>query len=276
MEKGIALLKERYESVSSRLRCTVDINSYQGTWYFIAARLIAWGINPIPVQNRIDDIESFFHVLMYMASHYTDHGFSGNDVLGEFVESYFRRAAIHEGRSCGGQGKMTFFRAGGAGIIENIKNVRLLGLIMELMGPLAARYAIQRFKHGDDKHGHYVRIPLDFPQEHYDNLNLLEDPGWFVKTLTTYINKPDWEENGSLIAQTIPAGVAMQASKTRTLPTSALDHQDPLLVNLEKEKQKRKADEAELPQEVVPTPDARGEPSKKRRKVPVKKQPKRR
>ncbi|TFK66286.1 hypothetical protein BDN72DRAFT_899991 [Pluteus cervinus] len=242
-----------------------------GTWYFIAARLIAWGINPMPVQSRIDDVESLFHVLIYLASHFTDHGLNNNHILGGFVNNYFRTVAIQDGRSCGGQGKMTFFRASGAGIVENIKNVRLRGLIKALIPPLATRYALQDIRDSDDENGNPIQIFLDFPQEHYDNAKLLDDPKWFAKTLTMYINKAGWEKNGELVPQTVPAGPAMQASNTLSLATSAISHQDPSLAILEKRlAQKRKGDQAEVAQETVATPGTRGEPSKKRRKVNTK------
>ncbi|KAG6815694.1 hypothetical protein H0H87_012192, partial [Tephrocybe sp. NHM501043] len=64
-----------------------------GTWQFIAVRLLEQpesGDEPL-IQNRVDDVESFFHLAMWMALRYTSHGLTGIH-LGRVLDDNFDAA----------------------------------------------------------------------------------------------------------------------------------------------------------------------------------------
>ncbi|TFK66287.1 hypothetical protein BDN72DRAFT_156273 [Pluteus cervinus] len=265
--------------VESDVKYTKEDSSPErtGTWYFIAARLILQDAKPQPQQDRTDDVESLFHVLLYMAVHFTDHGLDLTTDLRDFVTDYFHKVDIQpDGRSTGGKKKARFFRDRGDDILNCIKNAQLRTIIKDLIPPLGARYDVQPVHETKDTAGKRVVVRGDFPPDHDSLLKTLEDPKWFVDILDGHLKeKTDWEEHAELVPQRILPPLQMRETKESSLAASALRHRSRSLAKLKKEREaqqtqakKRKAAEQE-PEEVPVKvkPKTRGEPVKKRRRT---------
>ena len=83
---------------------------HQGTWQFMAARLILLrkAGTPPPIPNREDDLESFWHVLLWVAFRHCDHQLDPIDLV-EGLDSLFDHKFIGDnGQLRGGQLKRSF------------------------------------------------------------------------------------------------------------------------------------------------------------------------
>ncbi|TFK67806.1 hypothetical protein BDN72DRAFT_822011 [Pluteus cervinus] len=164
-----------------------------GTWYFLAARLMDKDLAP-ERQDRIDDIESFFHVLVYIATHYTRHQMDPTELF-NFVEVYFLQMTIIDGEEYGGMGKTHFFTHRGQRFFQRLQHQPLQDLLRELVEPLAARYDLHPRSNKD-------RDIAKDGKEEKNPLQTLEDPFWFSKTLTRALERLDgWDKNGELVEQ---------------------------------------------------------------------------
>lgn len=80
----------------------------QGTWQFMSAALL---LNHYKMSKLEDDLESFFHVLLYIALRYLCHNFLPQDVA-EFMNQYFDAMGHREHGMVGGHTKYTSFHSG--------------------------------------------------------------------------------------------------------------------------------------------------------------------
>jgi hypothetical protein len=93
------------------------------------------------VHALADDLESFFHVLAWMALRYTDHAMPPNR-LTSFMQSYFDEcyAQDHGGGFGGGDNKASSLISRNIVQTPNFKNARLSALLSALCQTLAVRY----------------------------------------------------------------------------------------------------------------------------------------
>ncbi|KAH7925115.1 hypothetical protein BV22DRAFT_1034436 [Leucogyrophana mollusca] len=74
-----------------------------GTWLFMSARLLE---NPGKVHEIQDDMESFVHVLLYVALCYTSHTIAAHLSLGDIITRlYYQATRLENGSYAGGDGK---------------------------------------------------------------------------------------------------------------------------------------------------------------------------
>ncbi|TFK62782.1 hypothetical protein BDN72DRAFT_375865 [Pluteus cervinus] len=110
-----------------------------GTWFFIAARLINTP-GPTLVQTRVDDVESFFHILVYLASMYTSHTLGSTEELTTFHHSYFLQSYKKDGKDAGGKYKIAFMHTQGLDLLPKLDNTPLRYLLLLLVDAMALRY----------------------------------------------------------------------------------------------------------------------------------------
>ncbi|TFK66271.1 hypothetical protein BDN72DRAFT_844551 [Pluteus cervinus] len=109
-----------------------------GSWYFAAARLLLRPIHDSPIiPNHLDAIESLFHVLVYMASHYTDNTWNYPWELTCVVENYFKSTDTDAGQPCG---KRLLFYRQRCDFVERLRNEPLKKLINGLISPITTRF----------------------------------------------------------------------------------------------------------------------------------------
>ncbi|KAG7087798.1 hypothetical protein E1B28_013739 [Marasmius oreades] len=82
-------------------------NERTGTWQFISARMLQLGGQPVQ-HTLFDDLESFFHVLCWVAIQYSQHGMSDSQVV-TFLNDVYDYAVYKNGDDCGGQHKRLAF-----------------------------------------------------------------------------------------------------------------------------------------------------------------------
>ncbi|TFK65069.1 hypothetical protein BDN72DRAFT_900994 [Pluteus cervinus] len=171
-----------------------------GTWYFIAAGLIPEGDRPTPPQNRLDDVESLFNVLVYVASHFTPHKWGSSEALSSFVYTYFYQ----------GSSKLALVSLKGSPLVNQLHHALLKGLIGNLAIVLAARYESV----DDDGYGFALgEEGEDFGEARVDLssgfrellLKTLDNFDWFVDLVTGALELPGWSTDDLLIKHTLPA-----------------------------------------------------------------------
>ncbi|KAG7087808.1 hypothetical protein E1B28_013749 [Marasmius oreades] len=82
-------------------------NERTGTWQFISARMLQLGGQPVQ-HTLFDDLESFFHVLCWVAIQYSQHARSDTKVAG-FLRDVYDYAVYKNGDDCGGGNKRVAF-----------------------------------------------------------------------------------------------------------------------------------------------------------------------
>ncbi|KAG7087791.1 hypothetical protein E1B28_013732 [Marasmius oreades] len=84
-------------------------NERTGTWQFISARMLLLGGQPVR-HTLFDDLESFFHVLCWVAIQYSQHAMSDPEVV-TFLNDVYDYAVYKNGDDCGGENKRLAFVA---------------------------------------------------------------------------------------------------------------------------------------------------------------------
>ncbi|KAG6814874.1 hypothetical protein H0H87_006863 [Tephrocybe sp. NHM501043] len=169
-----------------------------GTWQFIAVRLLERpkaGEEPL-IQNQVDDVESFFHLAMWMALRYTSHGLPNIDlrtVLDDNFDAAYRdpdteRAYITRTRRLN-------MITGDLIQTANFSNPGMYSVLNALQGILCERYSF------------YKEPALGIPakrtawelavQGKAEALKILEDPLWLPNLLDAQLDNKSisWETN---------------------------------------------------------------------------------
>ncbi|TFK62873.1 hypothetical protein BDN72DRAFT_929676 [Pluteus cervinus] len=167
-----------------------------GTWYFIAARLISemWQGSE---QDFYDDIESFGHLLVYIASHFTSHSWGPSRKLTDFILSYFEKHEVVDHKVYGGEAKINFMQSNGSQLTQYLRNPALKSTIIEIIGVLGTRYPLFS---DETKDGESVLVP-DYSTVDQEKSKLLrEDDYWLVKTLDKHLkDATGWGTHGGLV-----------------------------------------------------------------------------
>ncbi|TFK76527.1 hypothetical protein BDN72DRAFT_891567 [Pluteus cervinus] len=154
-------------------------------------------------QNRVDDIESFFHVLIYFASLYTKHDWGSSKKLTSFFEEYFQYSIEEDGIDAGGKHKIAFFRSEGAdSFLPQIHNVPLRHTLEYLVHVLALRYPVPV------KPNPFFEKSAGPSEQDQKLLNQLNtDSLWFSNFLTTALKSGDWDdpETGEMVPHKLPS-----------------------------------------------------------------------
>ncbi|TFK66443.1 hypothetical protein BDN72DRAFT_961762 [Pluteus cervinus] len=152
-----------------------------GQWIFMSARLTSPGyFQRRSRQDQVDDVESFFHDLVYTLVFYTRTFGSGPPP--EWAKCYFVEMETIDGYSCGGTTKLSCMRR--STISRYLDSPPLKALVEKLSTVLYSRYTKRD-----------PSFPGNLVKEAQDNSALLySDPYWLPKALTDALAQPGWLE----------------------------------------------------------------------------------
>jgi hypothetical protein len=188
----------------------------QGTWHFIAARLIRDTNDKtrvVPTQE--DDLESFFHVLLWVALRHTPHTLRSPH-LSNTLFIYFEHGFVDaDGVPWGGdQKKAQLLSPEFIGDLR-LQNGPLVDLLKELQFTIASRYMS---KPTQQQYNLYARMeclvdlgefsPSDLLETvvgHYMAKENLTKPGWMYGVFSQALASPEseWQRNGHPVVHEI-------------------------------------------------------------------------
>ena len=111
----------------------------KGTWQFAAARLLLSKPNQSP-HNREDDLESFYHVLNWMALRHTSHTLDAQSLTSELQRIFDYVYRTQSGRAKGGRAKRDALSTGHTNEEANFQNLPLAMLLETVRNLVAVRY----------------------------------------------------------------------------------------------------------------------------------------
>jgi hypothetical protein len=109
----------------------------QGTWQFIAARLLQ--ARESAAHTLADDWESFFHVLSWVVLRFTKHGLNSAQLTNELKNTY-DDSYVDDGKVYGGENKESRIRSRFISSRAQIPPGPLLDLLKDLVNVCAVRY----------------------------------------------------------------------------------------------------------------------------------------
>ncbi|KAF8627099.1 hypothetical protein AX17_006380, partial [Amanita inopinata Kibby_2008] len=156
---------------------------------------------PPPIPDRIDDLESFYHVLTWIAFRFTAHELEPQILHRALKNIYKEHDTNTEGISRGGNSKHADMNSSVYSAQVCFKNLPLDELINKLHEVLAVRYV---------EHP----IPRDF--EYHEGLRQqLDSKDWMKNMFDDALLQPGWEVCGGCIENVIQACIS--ASEMRKL-----------------------------------------------------------
>ncbi|KAG6847890.1 hypothetical protein H0H93_005177 [Arthromyces matolae] len=175
-----------------------------GTWQFTAARLLERPRNKEPlIHNRVDDVESFFHVTHWLALRFTPHSMDGSD-LAQSLHENFDNSYVHPGITASGHVYLTKQRASNlvSGALVSgpgFLNQGIDEVLYSMHLVLCQRYKIVKAR---------MRALRPFQwdrEEHVKALRNLDDPHWLPTLLTDHLDdhEIDWESNSGFVKHTL-------------------------------------------------------------------------
>jgi hypothetical protein len=160
----------------------------QGTWQFISAMLLE---DPKACHILADDLESFLHVLSWVALQYMPHGLAPG-ALSSLLQDGFDASYEDEGRIKGGQNKRTYILTNEIPMRSGFKNQTIRDLLEELNYTFAARYLklqLDSHKHGRTESNKHKALRLQYEEEYPK----LSSSDWMVKLFKDAIaNESAW------------------------------------------------------------------------------------
>ncbi|KAG7085459.1 hypothetical protein E1B28_003020 [Marasmius oreades] len=112
-----------------------------GTWQFMSAKLLA--NTSAPVHELADDLESFYHVLVWVVLRFTPHPMAKRDLM-ELLQAWFDEAHARTGDvHVGGKQKGMYFESSYIRTKSQLPEGELRNLIVDLEAVLRIRYAEQ-------------------------------------------------------------------------------------------------------------------------------------
>ncbi|KAG6834043.1 hypothetical protein H0H93_012351, partial [Arthromyces matolae] len=166
-----------------------------GTWQFTAARLLERPINDEPlIHDRIDDIESFFHLTNWLALRYTPHSIDGSD-LAESLRKNFEDSYVNSatGRTHISSHKRLNIVSGDLVHRPRFANKGVFRVLFRMQVILSKRYALAPPEDEDDDDPEQEE---KIEQPRLKELGTpLDDPQWLPNLLTSLLDNPkiDWE-----------------------------------------------------------------------------------
>ncbi|KAF8622964.1 hypothetical protein AX15_006607 [Amanita polypyramis BW_CC] len=110
-----------------------------GTWQFAAARLLLGNSNE-PPHNHEDDLESFYHVLNWMALRHTSHSLNSQTLTSELQRIFDYSYRLQGGTAAGGRAKRDALLSGGTNKEAKFQNLLLAKLLETIRKLVAIRY----------------------------------------------------------------------------------------------------------------------------------------
>ena len=166
-----------------------EVDFEKGTWQFAAARLLLETGDTSP-HNRADDLESFYHVLNWMALRYTSHSFSSQKLTSELQRIFDYTYRSPDGRAAGGQSKMSEILSGASNRLAAFTNQPLAQLLETIRNLVAIQYQ-------DEPRGKAAQFDIDRYQSKMNQLRKQEEfTSLFTEALT---DDQDWDANGTRV-----------------------------------------------------------------------------
>ncbi|KAG6860935.1 hypothetical protein C0991_011760, partial [Blastosporella zonata] len=174
-----------------------------GTWQFLAVRLFEKAKDgTVPIQNFIDDVESFFHVATWIALQHTSHGLTPQ-ALKSILNNNFDASVHIDGRILATEARRSNMETGRLIQNANFNNPGISAVLEGMSLTLRERYTSRRKPEGDDK-----RVAKWKSDDEYrlDVLKELDDREWLEKLLRHFLDdkKLDWETEGKRKGTVIP------------------------------------------------------------------------
>jgi len=177
----------------------------QGTWQFIAARLLL--DSTTTTHNLADDLESFLHVLTWMALRYTPHALDSKTLTHLLITMFDESYEDDRGISHGGETKASYLLSDRVVRKAGFNHPILPSLLESLTETFAVRYEkqpsevdIQRFevvsrKHGDDPELQEM-LSTQPAGVYLSKMKSLENSDWMLDTLSNaLLKKSFWPVN---------------------------------------------------------------------------------
>ena len=143
-----------------------------------------------PPHNREDGLESFYHVLNWMALRHTSHSFSSEMLTFELHRIFDSAYRSHGGRVAGGQAKRSELSTGHTNMDAAFKNQPLAELLETVRQLVAVRY--QR-----EPNGKAEQRDIDRYQSKMNKLHKREEfTSLFAEALAS---DQDWVSNGARV-----------------------------------------------------------------------------
>ncbi|KAG6898036.1 hypothetical protein C0993_007143 [Termitomyces sp. T159_Od127] len=161
-----------------------------GTWQFLAIRLFDTTNKEPVIQNRIDDVESFYHLILWMALRYTDHT----------LDSLKLTTQLHDNFDA------SYWDSDGRPLIGNARkpNIKSGDLIAEAkFGHDGIKTTLQRM-HYASEHGEHTAEENERKEAEVkkaSGLKTLDDPQWLSDLLTSCLQDEelDWDTNSARV-----------------------------------------------------------------------------
>lgn len=189
-----------------------------GTWQFTAIRLLREHDNgETPVAQRVDDVESFLHVLTWMALRYTTHSLTLGD-LASILRDNFDASYVTAGRTYITRTRASNLVSGEVLDAAKFANKGILTVLRSLMGTLRHRYKVpeltERRPTEDDIKEYEFAV-----QRQTKALKLLDkNDAWLPTLLTDHLDDDEirWEPNHQKVLHEIETLTENGGGKRKT------------------------------------------------------------
>ncbi len=161
----------------------------KGTWQFAAARLLLGNSNE-PPHNREDDLESFYHILNWMALRHTSHSLNSQTLTSELQRIFDYSYRLQGGTAAGGRAKRDALLSGGTNKEAKFQNLLLAKLLETIRKLVAIRYQ-------DEPDSEAEQVDINRYQSLVNRLSKRHEfTSLFTKALT---RDQDWDANGAKV-----------------------------------------------------------------------------
>ncbi|KAG6892829.1 hypothetical protein C0995_002326, partial [Termitomyces sp. Mi166 len=168
-----------------------------GTWQFLAIRLLEPNQGESVVQDRIDDVESFYHLLLWMALRYTAHILDSEHLTSSLRENFDASYRDREGKPYIGTARIANMKSGHLIDEAHFANAGIESVLQGMRRVLCERYTDPKvsFKNATDSVAQRQRELAEVAKEAY--LKTLENPQWLTDLFREVLDNKeiDWEAN---------------------------------------------------------------------------------
>jgi hypothetical protein len=176
------------------------VTSLQGTWQFIAARLLQ--ARESAAHTPADDWESFFHVLSWVVLRFTKHGLDSARLTHELRTTYDDWYMDH-GKVYGGGNKEKSIKSRFISTNAQVPPGPLLDLLKDLVDVCAVRYEDPPTREGQERYELYlqavardpslVALIVDHPIKHYHDRKEKLKASWILGRFREAANSEAWD-----------------------------------------------------------------------------------
>ena len=174
--------------------------SLQGTWQFIAARLLQ--ARESTAHIPADDWESFFHVLSWVVLRFTKHGLTSAKLTNELRNTY-DESYLDGGKVYGGENKMKNIKSRYISTYAQIPSGPLLDLLKDLVDVCAVRYEDAPPEDEKDEYDlllkdvaqepSLMRFMAKHPIKHYYDRKERLSASWMLSRFRDAVNSQSWD-----------------------------------------------------------------------------------